>query len=79
MHVAALSNVDREKDKLKELYDSVTEARREAGADPVSLNKFTELVKSQMGKFQASGSEEVAFRVTVKDGKVKLTAKPKKS
>ena len=79
VHVAAIRDAERDKDKLKELYDSVAEARREAGADPVSFNKFSELVKSQMGKFQSSGSAEVAFRVTVKDGKVSLTAKPKKT
>jgi hypothetical protein len=78
VHVAAFRDPVSETDKLKDLYNSVAEARREAGALPVSFQKFAELVKSQVSKFQSSGSAEVAFRVAVKDGKVSLTAKPKK-
>jgi hypothetical protein len=79
LHTAAFRDPSSEADKLKELYNSVAEARREAGADPVSFQRFADMVKSQVSKFQSSGSTEVAFRVAVKDGKVSLTAKPKKT
>src|SRR5262245_39766805 len=68
-HVAAFHNPLKEMDKLKELYESLSEARKETGAEPVPFNKFTELVKSQVNKFKEAGGAEVAFRVSVKDGK----------
>jgi hypothetical protein len=79
VHEAAFRDPVTETEKLHELYKSVADARREAGADPVSFQKFAELVKTQVTRFQASGSGEVAFRVAVKDGKVSLTAKARKS
>ena len=39
-----------EMDKLHDLYDSLTEARREVGDDPVPFHKFAELVKGQVKK-----------------------------
>jgi hypothetical protein len=73
--VAAFHDPMREMDKLHDLYDSLTEARREVGADSVPFHKFAELVKSQVEKMKAGGSPEVAFRVAVKDGKVNFTAR----
>lgn len=73
--VAAFHNPMHEMGKLEELYESLAAARREAGAAQVSFHKFSALVKSQVEKMQASGNQEVAFRVTVKDGKVNLTAR----
>ena len=75
VHVAAFRDPVREIDKLTELYESVSEARREVGADQVPFHKFAELVKTQVQKLRASGSPEVAFRVAVKDGKVNFTAR----
>jgi len=65
----------REIDKLTDLYESLAEARREAGDEPVPFHKFAELVKSQVKKLRQGGSSEVAFRVAVKDGKVNFTAR----
>ena len=74
LHVAAFRDPMKEMDKLHELYESVAEARREVGEEPVPFHKFADLVKSQVKKLKAPGTE-VAFRVAVKDGKVNFTAK----
>ena len=74
LHVAAFRDPLKEMDKLQALYESVVEARRAVGEEPVPFHKFADLVKSQVKKLKASGTE-VAFRVAVKDGKVNFTAK----
>jgi hypothetical protein len=73
--VAAFRDPMAEMDKLHELYDSLADARRQLGNDSVPFQQFAELVKTQVAKMQASGTEEVAFRVAVKDGKVNFTAR----
>lgn len=73
--VASFQDPVQEMDKLQHLYDSLTEARRSVGDGPVPFQKFADLVKDQVTKMQAGGSPEVAFRVAVQDGKVKLTAR----
>jgi len=75
LHVAAFRDPVREVEKLTELYESLTEARRELGEQAVPFHKFAELVKNQVKKLRETGSPEVAFRVAVKDGKVNLTAR----
>jgi len=64
-----------EMDKLQDLYDRLVDARREVGEESVPFHKFTELVKGQVSRLRKSGVEEVAFRVSVKDGKVNFTAR----
>jgi len=76
--VASFKDPVREIDKLTELYDSLSEARREAGEDSVPFHKFAEIVKGQVQKLREAGNSEVAFRVAVKDGKVAFTARPLK-
>ena len=49
------------------------------GDDAVPFHKFAELVKGQVKKLSAAGSDEVAFRVSVKDGKVNFTAQAMKT
>jgi hypothetical protein len=75
VHVAAFRDPVREIDKLTELYESLSEARKEVGDDQVPFHKFAELVKTQVQKLRATGSPEVAFRVAVKNGKVNFTAR----
>lgn len=75
LKVAAFRDPVNEMDKLHELYDSLTEARREVGDDQVPFHKFAELVKTQVHKLNTDGHSEVAFRVAVKDGKVNFTAR----
>jgi len=75
LHVAAFRDPVREIDKLTELYESLSEARREVGDEQVPFHKFAELVKGQVSKLRQTGSPEVAFRVAVKNGKVSFTAR----
>jgi hypothetical protein len=75
IHVAAFRDPVREIDKLTDLYESLSEARKEVGDDQVPFHKFAELVKTQVQKLRATGSPEVAFRVAVKNGKVNFTAR----
>jgi hypothetical protein len=75
LHVAAFRDPVHEIDKLTDLYESLSEARRSVGADQVPFHKFAELVKTQVKKLRATGSPEVAFRVAVRDGKVNFTAR----
>ncbi|HEV3062765.1 MAG TPA: MXAN_5187 C-terminal domain-containing protein [Vicinamibacterales bacterium] len=75
VHVASFRDPVREIDKLTELYESLTEARREVGEEQVPFHKFAEVVKGQVQKLRDSGSSEVAFRVAVKNGKVNFTAR----
>jgi hypothetical protein len=75
LHVSSFRDPLREMDKLTQLYESLSEARREVGEDAPPFHKFAELVKSQVNKLKKSGTAEVAFRVAVKDGKVNFTAR----
>jgi hypothetical protein len=75
VHVTAFSDPMREMDKLHGLYDSLMDARRDAGEDVVPFHRFAALVKDQVSKVQANGGGEVAFRVTVTEGKVNFTVR----
>jgi hypothetical protein len=75
LHVTTFSDPLREMDKLHDLHESLTEARREAGQDAIPFHKFADLIKTQVSGLKEKGSPEVAFRVAVKDGKVSFTAR----
>jgi hypothetical protein len=75
LKVTTFSDPAREIEKVRELYDTLTEARREVGEEAIPFNKFADLVTKQVGSFREKGSGEVAFRVAVKDGKVAFTAR----
>ena len=75
LHVTAFRDPLREMDKLHALYDSLMDARREAGDDVVPFHRFAALVKEQVTKLRDDQSAEVAFRVDMKDGKVNFTAR----
>ena len=79
VHVASFQDPMREMDKLHTLYDSLMDARREAGDDVVPFHRFAALVKDQVSKVQSTGVPEVAFRVTMIDGKVNFTVRGKKN
>src|SRR5687768_6551123 len=74
VHVTTFTDPLREMDKLHDLYDSLSEARRDAGQDQIPFHKFAELIKTQVSGLKEGGSPEVAFRVAMKDGKVNFTA-----
>ena len=75
VHVTAFKDPVREIDKLHALYDSLMDARKEAGGEAVPFHRFAALVKDQVAKFKESGSSEVAFRVAVAQGQVTFTAR----
>jgi len=75
LYVASFRDPVREADKLRDLYDSLVEARREIGEEAVPFHKFADLVKTQVKKLRQGGSPEVAFRVALKDGRVNFTAR----
>jgi len=75
LHVTTFSDPLKQMDKLHELYDSIAEARRESGEEPVPFHKFADLIKTQVAGLKEKGSPEVAFRVAMKDGKVNFTAR----
>ncbi|HEX4567281.1 MAG TPA: hypothetical protein VH138_11655 [Vicinamibacterales bacterium] len=78
LHVIAFQDPMREMDKLHTLYDSLMDARREAGDDVVPFHRFAALVKDQVGRAREGGADEVAFRVAMVDGKVNFTVRTKK-
>lgn len=78
LHVATLADPEHEREKLKELYDRMVEARRAVGQDSIPYQKFATLVNAQVSALRQQGNDEVAFRVAVKDGKVAFTARPMK-
>jgi hypothetical protein len=75
VHVAAIGDPMRDIDKVRELYESLMDARREAGGQTVPFHRFVGLVKEQVRSLQQKGSPEVAFRVAVASGKVTFTAR----
>jgi hypothetical protein len=75
VHVTAFQDPMREMDKLHTLYDSLMDARREAGDEVVPFHRFAALVKDQVTKVKSTGAPEVAFRVAVIDGKVNFTVR----
>lgn len=79
LSVTAFSDPMREMEKVHSLYDSLMEARRQAGEDTVPFHKFAALVKDQVTKLREGGSPEVAFRVALKDGKVNFTVRAMKT
>jgi hypothetical protein len=75
VHVAAFSNPLSEMEKVHDLYDSLVDLRREQGLDPVPFHRFVDLVKNQVAAMKAKGSREVAFRVSLRHGKINFTAR----
>ena len=75
LSVATFSDPVRELERVQGLYEKLAAARRETGQEDIPFHKFAEMVKTQVGALKAKGSNEVAFRIAVKDGKVALTAR----
>ena len=75
LHVAAFRDPLKETAKLHDLHDRLVDARRSVGEEGVPFHKFAELVKGQVLRFRKSGADRVAFRLSVRDGRVNFTAK----
>jgi len=78
VHLTAFRDPMREMDKLHTLYDSLMDARRETGQTVVPFHKFAALVNEQVTRLRDAGTNEVAFRVSKKEGKVSFTMRPAK-
>jgi hypothetical protein len=76
VHLTAFRDPMREMDKLHTLYDSLMDARREAGQTVVPFHRFASLVNEQVTRLREAGTNEVAFRVSKKEGKVSFTMRP---
>jgi hypothetical protein len=63
---------------VQELHARLVEANRSVGQTAPPLSKFTRLVANQVQELRKSGTNEVTFRVAVKDGRVVFTARPGK-
>jgi hypothetical protein len=73
---ATVSDLAQEGDKIEALYESLIEARRSVGTDePFPFHRFAQIVKGQVTKLQQAGNKDVAFRISVKEGKVAFTAR----
>jgi hypothetical protein len=66
-----------EADRVKQLHEQLSQAKKQAGETPVAMDRLAALVKAQVDKFKSEG-KDVTFKVAVKDGKVSLTATPVK-
>ncbi len=64
--------------RVKELYEQLAAAKKQAGEAPVAYDRVAALVKAQVNKFGDEGTR-VAFKIGLKDGKVSLTVKPEKA
>jgi hypothetical protein len=61
--------------QVQKLFDRLAEAKKKVGEQPVAKDRLAALVKAQVAKFSSEG-KAVSFKITTKDGKVTLTAKP---
>ena len=75
LQVATLSDPTHEADKLRTLYESLSQARRDLGQPVVPYRDFATLVERQVARMQQQGGGEVTFRLAMKDGKVSFTAR----
>jgi hypothetical protein len=73
--VTSLRDPASEGDKVRALYETLREARRQAGESEVPFERFQEVVQAQVSKLGRDGGE-VVFKVSTKDGRVAFTAKP---
>jgi hypothetical protein len=75
VYVTVFSAPAQEMDRLRELYERITDVRRELGEAQVPFHRFASLIRDKVTVLQKRGAPEVAFRVTVHDGKVTFTAR----
>ncbi len=75
VHEQRIRDPLQEPERLRELYFELAKARENAGEAQIPFHRFADVVRAQVTKFGGDG-QDVSFRVTVKDGKVTLSAKP---
>lgn len=75
--LVSLRNPDVEGEKVRELYDQLSAARRRSGEAEVPFERFQDVVRAQVAKLGNNGAD-VTFKVGEKDGRVTFTAKVSK-
>jgi hypothetical protein len=75
VHVTVFADPAKELDRLRDLYESLTDVRLELGATQVPFHKFAALIREKVAAMKRKGVSEVAFRVAVHDGKITFTAR----
>lgn len=75
VYVTVFTDPAREMERLQDLYERITEVRQELGEPQLPFHKFAGLIRDKVGTFRKRGAPEVAFRVTVHDGKVTFSAR----
>lgn len=74
--VVSIGEPGGEREKLGSLYQALAEARRQTGEPTMPYDRFEALIEDRVKRLRKVGAPEVAFRVTVKDGKPHLAARP---
>jgi hypothetical protein len=77
VHDATIEDPRQQQDRIEKLYAALVDARREAGEADVPFPRFDHIVRDEVTRLRASGAEEITFRVAIRDGKVRLTARAK--
>jgi hypothetical protein len=75
VYVTVFADPVHELDRLRDLYERITEVRQELGESQVPFHKFAGLIRDKVSGFKKRGAPEVAFRVTVHDGKITFSAR----
>jgi len=75
VYVTVFSDPVHELDRLRELYERITEVRQELGEAQVPFHKFAGLIRDKVATLRKRGAPEVAFRVTVHDAKITFSAR----
>ena len=75
LHVTTVKDPLRELDKLRDVYDQLIAARSDDAKKAIPFHKFAELVKTKVSSLKTKGSGEVALKVSMKSGKLSLTAR----
>ena len=75
VYVTVFSDPVREMDRLQDLYERITDVRQELGEPQVPFHKFAGLIRDKVSAFKKRGAPEVAFRVTVHEGKITFSAR----
>jgi len=75
VYVTVFSDPVHELDRLRELYERITEVRQELGEAQVPFHRFAGLIRDKVATLKKRGAPEVAFRVTVHDAKITFSAR----
>lgn len=75
LHVTVFHDPIHEMEKMQELYERLTAAREEVGEQQLPFHRFAGLIREQVKALRKKGAPEVAFRLSVQDGKINFTAR----